>query len=1081
MEKLMTTNVLKKFGFIRIALAACVGFPLTIATSVFAQGPTPHPEEATTERVFVTGTSIPTTETESALPLTVYSAEVLQKIGANTVAEGLRQLPSYVGNTATENDSNGGNGTAAVTLRGLGPANVLTLINTRRGFLGDQTNGYTDINAIPISAVARVEILKDGTSSVYGSDAVAGVVNFILFNGPSEVPYQGGEIYSLYGNTTDRDARVIQGYMRGGVTALDGKVSIFGSAEYYNRLDIFSRDRPVSSDANNNRLGGLNNSSPTYSGRISYRTTGISGASINVTLQDLTTVNPMGGTGTNVSGTTSYRVFDPLGAGTDPDRFNFRAFSPAIPGQEKASYYTTGRLKIFDDMLQMYGDVLYTKSKQNNGLAAAPFALGAGFSDRYNNPAEPAFSGSNDVSLSPFNPFLDPDKAAGPGVALSTDNQLRQIRYRLVNDLGPRRTLYDADYQRFTLGFDGQFNMTNNQFVSNWGYDTALVYGTYQNIRVDSGDAKQSTIIDAIVNGVDANGDGVVDYYFNPFIGQNAPVTGTANTYDGKSFTPSGTFNYDNKAAAARASYIGHSIFKERDFLYDAKANAQFFPGLYQGGIGAAIGYEHRRLASESIPDPVQVAGDQLGFNQSPLAKFVQEVDSFFGELRVPLIVSTMNLSWMRSLEFGFAYRYENFENRDQFNLSLLNGVPTNSATFNNGGNPRISVRIQPIEDVVIRGSWGKSFRSPFPFQLFQPATQNFPQLFDVVSGTFQPPNGENEIGNPGLKPETTDSYSAGVVYSPRWVRDLTGGSLTWSVDFFQVFTQNVILSAAQNAQVLLAASWTGPNSGISTDPDGPGLGQPSLGGGGPALGVTRDVDQTVIAIDSAYVNAGKRLVNGMDINTIYELPTSNWGTFRWTLGYNYFFTWKAEAGPGTGTHSFLGDYNNGTLPLAPGAIPYHKGFLRGEWLWRGFDFVMTGNYISSFNDDSAFLLAATPNQPLNPFDPQYNIYRRVTDYITMDMQLGYTFKKPVTEAVATSYAKDGKDGKDAKSAPPVGGADNGTFAQRMLWNTTIVVGVNNAFDRQPPSVLGAFNDTYDTSLYSIRDRYYYVSLRKMF
>jgi len=249
---------------------------------------------------------------------------------------------------------------------------------------------------------------------------------------------------------------------------------------------------------------------------------------------------------------------------------------------------------------------------------------------------------------------------------------------------------------------------------------------------------------------------------------------------------------------------------------------------------------------------------------------------------------------------------------------------------------------------------------------------------------------------------------------------------------------------------------------------------------GNPAfIGVFRDPGNgSVQGINANTTNAGKRLVNGMDVNTVYQLPTSNWGTFTWTLGYNYFFTWKAEAVVGGGFHSFLGDYNNGTIPLAPGAIPYHKGFLRGEWEWRGFDFVMTGNYISSFNDDSAFLVPR-PVFSGTFFDPQWSQYRRVTDYTTLDMQLAYTFKKPVTEAVATSYAKDAKD---AKSAPaPVGGADNGTFAQRMLWNTTLTVGVNNAFDREPPTVLGAFNDNYDTSLYSIRDRYYYISLAKKF
>src|ERR1700730_9457935 len=114
----MIRNVLHTLGSIRTALVAGVGFPFLIA-SAFAQAPAPS-TESTTERVIVTGSYIPTAETESALPVTVYTAEVLRKHGANTPVEGLRQLPSFVGNAATENDSNGGNGQAFINLRGIG-------------------------------------------------------------------------------------------------------------------------------------------------------------------------------------------------------------------------------------------------------------------------------------------------------------------------------------------------------------------------------------------------------------------------------------------------------------------------------------------------------------------------------------------------------------------------------------------------------------------------------------------------------------------------------------------------------------------------------------------------------------------------------------------------------------------------------------------------------------------------------------------------------------------------------------------------------------------------------------------------
>src|SRR5438067_1021533 len=282
----MIRNVLHTFGSFRTALVAAIGIPLVIAGSAYAQNPAPAPvpnapvpanTEATTERVIVTGSYIPTAETESALPVTVYTAEVLTKQGSNTPIEGLRQLPSFIGNAPTETNSNGGDGSAFINLRGIGVLNTLILVNGRRTF------NFNDINAIPLGALSRTEVLKDGASAVYGSDAVAGVVNFILLNGPGEKPYEGAELFALYGNTTETDAHVRQVYLRGGVTGLDGKVSIAAEGEYYSRANLYSKDRSrVAGTANASNLpvlpieqggglgwGGFNGNSPTYAGRAS--------------------------------------------------------------------------------------------------------------------------------------------------------------------------------------------------------------------------------------------------------------------------------------------------------------------------------------------------------------------------------------------------------------------------------------------------------------------------------------------------------------------------------------------------------------------------------------------------------------------------------------------------------------------------------------------------------------------------------------------------------------------------------------------------------------------------------------------
>ncbi len=1031
----MIQHVLNTSGSFRAAIVVGLGLPLFAAASAFAQAPA----EATAERVIVTGSYIPTAETESALPVTVYTAEVLQKAGANTPVEGLRQLPSFVGNAITENDSNGGNGQATINLRGLGSQNTLVLMNGRRASLGLAANGLgADINAIPIGATARTEVLKDGASAVYGSDAVAGVVNFIMLNGPGEKPYEGAELFALYGNTTETDAHVRQVYLRGGVTGLDGKVSIAAEGEYYSRANLFSRDRAQlagSGDLSNNPTGlgrgGINNNSPTYAGRIRVNIEGGPQA-LQLVLNNLGNNAPS----TTIDGSdpAGYRPFDVPG-GTDPSRFNFRDFTPAIPGVEKAMYYVTGRYKIFGDELQLYGDLLYAKTKQDNGLAGAPFALPGGT-----------------ARSSIFNPFptvIDPDTGA-------VINGVTQLRYRLQQELGNRRSFFDSDYWRYVAGLNGDFNFKDNSFISHFGYDTAFVYERYNNQRIDSGDAQFTPLAAEIAAG-----------NFNPFIGQFAPPVGTAPTYTNGVQT--GTAAYDNVAAAQRASYLGHSFFYEQDWGADIRTNAHLFPTLWNGGIDIALGYEHRESRQHSVPDPVQVAGDQLGFNQAPLTKYRQEVNSIFGELTVPIITSAMNIPFVRSLEFGFAYRYEEFDDYDLFHQNPL----ADHISFDNGGTPRISVRYQPTADITLRANWNQSFRSPQPNTLFDPGSQNFPVEFDPLKAvTFQPPGGVEQLGNIDLQPEETDTWSGGIVWTPKFVP-----GFTMTADIYQLFTTNVILSAADFAQIMLTANGLSAlaNGGVPTLFVAPDDANPGEG----AQGIQRDAAGNVFQVLGANTNnAGKRLVEGLDVTATYEIPTERFGKFTLSGAWNHFFAWKAQGDPALapGFTNFLGNYNNGTQPLAPGAIPFNKGFLRGEWQWHDFDFVITGNYIGDFEDDPAFILGNTVIGGTIA-NPSFAEHHRVSDYETLDMQLSYEFTKPAVEAPAPVYAKDSKGGKNVVETA----ADTSSLWQRMLWGTKLTVGVNNVFDRYPPTVLGAFNDNYDTSLYSIRNRFWYVSLTKKF
>jgi len=116
---------------------------------------------------------------------------------------------------------------------------------------------------------------------------------------------------------------------------------------------------------------------------------------------------------------------------------------------------------------------------------------------------------------------------------------------------------------------------------------------------------------------------------------------------------PTGTTApYNNVAAAQRASYIGHSFFRNKNFQWDITLNAHLFPSLWNGGIDVAGGYVHEWRQDQQIGDPVQAAGDQLGFNAVPNAKFNQEVNSYFGEIKVPFVTSTMNVPFVNFLRW---------------------------------------------------------------------------------------------------------------------------------------------------------------------------------------------------------------------------------------------------------------------------------------------------------------------------------------------------------------------------------------------------------------------------------------------
>src|SRR5438094_3439950 len=188
MEKPTVKNVQSQVRFLRLALIASVRLPLLFVANAFAQlaapAAPPAAVEATAERVIVTGSNIPTAEETGPNAVDTYRVEDIQKLGVRNSTDLQTLIPQEAGGTINTNIGNGGDGTVQLNLRGLLPKETLVLVDGKRvafGSLGGAgTNAGVDINLIPFPMIDHLDILKDGASAIYGSDAISGVANFFL-------------------------------------------------------------------------------------------------------------------------------------------------------------------------------------------------------------------------------------------------------------------------------------------------------------------------------------------------------------------------------------------------------------------------------------------------------------------------------------------------------------------------------------------------------------------------------------------------------------------------------------------------------------------------------------------------------------------------------------------------------------------------------------------------------------------------------------------------------------------------------------------------------------------------------------
>src|SRR5438093_9006839 len=267
-------NPRAKPSSVSVAFAASLGVAFLSVSIAPAQNSSPLQASGTAEveRVIVTGSNIPTAEEVGPNPVDTYRPSDVEKLGVRNATDLVISLPQEMGTTANQNMSGLGDGRVVPNLRGLLPKETLVLIDGKRAAIvggggvfstGPSTAGV-DVNLIPFPMIDHIDILKDGASALYGSDAVAGVINIFLVH-----RFRGLEIGGSMGNTNlgaSNDARELEGWLKAGVG--DDKTDILVIADFYDRAAMYARDRQLDSNTFSVPWGGVDKRVAYFPGAI---------------------------------------------------------------------------------------------------------------------------------------------------------------------------------------------------------------------------------------------------------------------------------------------------------------------------------------------------------------------------------------------------------------------------------------------------------------------------------------------------------------------------------------------------------------------------------------------------------------------------------------------------------------------------------------------------------------------------------------------------------------------------------------------------------------------------------------------
>jgi len=779
--------------------------------------------------IIVTGTRIPQPNLTSAAPVTVVSSQDLKLQGTTRVEDMLNSLPSV---TASQSSgvSNGSNGTATVNLRNLGAKRTLVLVNGRRLVPGDAQPGGagpSDINVIPSSIVKRVEVLTGGASSVYGADAVAGVVNFIMDDNFSGIRFDGQYSFNQHNNNDIKfangqtmrgilDARIAAGltgfsYPKGSVAdggTFDGTVS-FGTGFDDNRGHAVA-------------YFGYRKVNPVLQSRRDYSACVIQ--TNDPSGNGFTPGSPLrcGGSATASPGNVLFFTSGPsstagsFGPGVlnqgALNRFNF---GPTNYFQRADERYVGGAFAHYDitPAIKPYMEFMFMDDRSIQQIAAGGDFLGSTFTVNCDNPLlsaqqasllcnpgnlivgflgtfpVPVNAGFNTIGTTPL-PFFD---AQGTQYNLA----FAEIGRRNTEG-GPRITDYKHTTFRGVVGMRGDLGPA-------WSYDSYFQYGRTNVTAVNTGNFATSRLNRAL-NVVTDNRPG------SPTFGQ--PICRSVLDGTDPLCVPYDIFT-GAPVNAAQQTYLSVPSLLT-GVTGEQVADVNFTGALGEmgvqtpwadEGVGVNFGAEYRKESLSLVPDAGLQAGDQAG-NGAPTLPIDgnYRVLEAFGEVQIPLI----RHSFIEELSINAGYRKSWYK--------VSNGGTYDTDTY------KISAEFAPIKDIRFRGAYNRAARAPNIQELF---TTNFVGLdggTDPCTGapitatqygciaqltaagiptpvgftvTANPAGQYNGLlgGNPGLQPEKATTKTLGVVVQPRMIP-----RLALTVDWYKISIDNAIQTFGADA-----------------------------------------------------------------------------------------------------------------------------------------------------------------------------------------------------------------------------------------------------------------------------------------